>query len=96
MVAADSNNQPTRFPPLAPKSPSGADLLAAERNRSSFNVDAMTKFIYPEGWLNRMNKVLEVIEKDAAFDKTMRYYQSRYESMRQAYAKEKRLRELSK
>lgn len=95
MVAADNNNQPTRFPPLAPKSPSGVDLLAAERKKSSFNVDSMTKFIYPDGWLDRMNNVLAVIEKDPAFDKTMRYYQNRYEGMRQAYAKEKRIRQLS-
>lgn len=95
MVAADNNNQPTRFPPLAPKSPSGVDLLAAERKKSSFNVDSMTKLIYPDGWLDRMNKVLAVIEKDPAFDKTMRYYQNRYEGMRQAYAKEKRIRQLS-
>lgn len=95
MVAADNNNQPTRFPPLAPKSPSGVDLLAAERRKSSFNVDSMTKFIYPDGWLDRMHKVLAVIEKDPAFDKTMRYYQNRYEGMRQAYAKEKRIRQLS-
>lgn len=96
MVTADSNNQPTRFPLLAPKSPSGAELLAAERKKASFNVDAMTQLIYPDGWLDRMNKVLAVIEKEPAFDKTMRYYQNRYESMRQAYAKEKRVRQLAK
>ncbi|KAI8391735.1 acyl-CoA dehydrogenase/oxidase C-terminal [Radiomyces spectabilis] len=88
------NNVPTKFPALAPKAPSGDLLLAHERAKAQFNVDELSKFMYTEEWLNKMHKVLKVLETEPAFDKTNRYYESRQQRVGSAYMKDKRLIEL--
>jgi acyl-CoA oxidase len=90
------NNVPTKFPKLAPKGPSGELFLANERAKGTFDVNELSKFMYTEEWLQRMNKVLEVMENDPAFDKTDRYYLSRKDKIANSLYKDKRLIEVVK
>lgn len=90
------NNVPTKFPKLAPKSPSGELLLASERAQGSFDVNELSKFMYTDDWLQRMYKVLAVLENEPAFDKTDRYYLSRKDKITSSLWKDNRLVELVK
>ncbi|ORY95705.1 acyl-CoA dehydrogenase/oxidase C-terminal [Syncephalastrum racemosum] len=90
------NNTPTRFPDLKPRGPGGDLLLAAERAKASFDVNELSKFMYTQEWLDKMNKVLAVIENEPAFDKSDRYHQSRKEKIHRALEKDKRLFDLAR
>ncbi|KAI9281999.1 acyl-CoA dehydrogenase/oxidase C-terminal [Sporodiniella umbellata] len=90
------NNIATKFPSLKPKTPSGDVLLKAEREKTSFNVKFLSQFMYTESWLNKLHKVLDIIENDPAFDKTGRYYQSRSEKVKAGLRKDKRMFELAR
>ena len=92
-----NNNVPTKFPKhLTPKGPDGPELLEAERAKASFNVKAVSKFMYGEEVLEKMQTVARVLESEPAFEKTQRYYQGRPERIAHAYEKDKRLIELTK
>ncbi|KAI8145925.1 acyl-CoA dehydrogenase/oxidase [Fennellomyces sp. T-0311] len=96
MTAAFNNKVPTKFPKgLKPKSPSGSDLLQAERAKATFNVDSLSKFVYGQDYLERLNRITRVLESEPAFEKTQRYYQSRPEKLAHAYEKDKRAVELA-
>ncbi|KAI8088712.1 acyl-CoA dehydrogenase/oxidase C-terminal [Halteromyces radiatus] len=90
------NNIPTKFPKLEPRGPAGELLLASERAKASFDVKELSKFMYGEQWLAKMDKVLNVISNEPAFDKTGRYYESRQERVANGFKKDKRLIELVK
>ncbi|KAI9259010.1 acyl-CoA dehydrogenase/oxidase [Phascolomyces articulosus] len=92
-----NNNVPTKFPKhLTPKGPNGPELLEAERAKASFDVNAISKFMYGEKFLAKMNNVARVLESEPAFEKTQRYFQGRPERIAHAYEKDKRLIELTK
>ncbi|KAK4509884.1 uncharacterized protein ATC70_007188 [Mucor velutinosus] len=93
MVA--NNNIPTKFPNLKPRGPGGEALLAAERAKTSFDVNALSKYMYSQEWLEKMNNVLQIIENEPAFDKTSRYYQSRPDKISTGLWKDKRMAELA-
>jgi acyl-CoA oxidase len=90
------NNVPTKFPNLPPKGPSGELFLANERAKGTFDVNELSKFMYSEEWLQKMNKVLEVLESEPAFDKTNRYFMSRKDKIASSLWKDKRLVEVVK
>jgi acyl-CoA oxidase len=90
------NNVATTFPNLKPRGPGGEVLLAAERAKTSFDVKNLSKFMYTEEWLSKMNKVLQVIEKEPAFDKSTRYYQSRADKISTGLWKDRRMAELAR
>ena len=90
-----NNNVPTKFPKLEPKTPAGPDLIQAERAKASFNVGAVSKFILGEDYLARMNKIVPILESEPAFEKTQRYFQSRYERHAHGYEKDNRMIELT-
>ncbi|KAG1121911.1 hypothetical protein G6F42_011973 [Rhizopus arrhizus] len=90
------NNVATKFPKLAPKGPSGELFLANERAKGTFDVNELAKFMYTEEWLQKMHKVLEVMESEPAFDKTNRYYLSRKDKISSSLWKDKRLIEVAK
>jgi acyl-CoA oxidase len=52
--------------------------------------------MYTEEWLDRMNKVLAIIENEPAFDKSGRYYQGRPDKISTGLWKDKRMAELAK
>lgn len=90
-----NNNVATKFPNLKPRGPGGEALLEAERAKTSFDVKALSKFMYTEEWLDKMNRVLQVVENEPAFDKTNRYHQSRTEKITTGLWKDKRMAELA-
>ncbi|CAO3614998.1 unnamed protein product [Mucor fragilis] len=90
------NNVATKFPKLAPKGPSGELFLANERAKGTFDVNELAKFMYTEEWLQKMHKVLEVMESEPAFDKTNRYYMSRKDKISTSLWKDKRIIEVAK
>ncbi|ORZ25629.1 acyl-CoA dehydrogenase/oxidase C-terminal [Absidia repens] len=90
------NNVPTQFPKIEPRGPAGELLLAQERAKASFDVSQLSKFMYGEEWLAKMDKVLDVISNEPAFDKTGRYYESREDRVANGFKKDKRLVELVK
>ncbi|EIE85424.1 hypothetical protein G6F46_009406 [Rhizopus delemar] len=90
------NNVATKFPNLAPKGPSGELFLANERAKATFDVEELSKFMYTEGQLQKINKVLQVLESDPAFDKTNRYYESREDKITTSLWKDRRLIEVAK
>lgn len=91
-----NNNVATKFPKLAPKGPSGDLLLASERAKGSFDVNELAKFMYTEQWLQKMDKVLQVLESEPAFDKTNRYYLDRKDKIATSLWKDKRLIEVAR
>jgi acyl-CoA oxidase len=95
-MATFNNNVPTKFPKLAPKGPAGELVLAAERAKASFDPQDLTKFMYDEEWLQRLNRILNIIENEPAFDKSERYFLGRTDKVNQAYWKDKRTVELAK
>ncbi|KAI9313438.1 acyl-CoA dehydrogenase/oxidase C-terminal [Dichotomocladium elegans] len=95
-MASFNNKVATRFPALPPAGPDGDLLLASERAKGTFDVKELSKFMYTEEYLDKMNKVLEVIESEPAFDKSGRYFQDRHEKITSSLWKEKRLIELTK
>ncbi|KAI8984227.1 acyl-CoA dehydrogenase/oxidase C-terminal [Mycotypha africana] len=90
------NNISTKFHDVKPRSPGGAAFLAAERAKCSFDVESLSKFMYTEDWLNRMNQILEILVNEPAFDKRNRYHQSRKDKISTGLQKDKRLVELAK
>lgn len=90
------NNVPTKFPKISPRGPSGELLLASERAKASFDVDRLTRFMYTEEWLDKMDKVLKVMESEPAFDKSRRYFMGREEKIKVALLKDKRFLEIVK
>ncbi|KAG2177304.1 hypothetical protein INT43_007961 [Umbelopsis isabellina] len=95
-MATFNNNVPTKFPKLAPRGPAGDLVLAAERAKASFDPQDLTKFMYDEEWLQRLNRILNIIENEPAFDKSERYFLGRTDKVNQAYWKDKRTVELAK
>ncbi|GAA5797477.1 hypothetical protein HPULCUR_002863 [Helicostylum pulchrum] len=91
-----NNNVATKFPNLKPRGPGGEALLNAERAKTSFNIKELSKFMYTEEWLIKMNNVLQVISTEPAFDKSNRYYQSRTDKIDTGLWKDKRMIELAR
>ncbi|CAO3698935.1 unnamed protein product [Rhizopus stolonifer] len=91
-----NNNVATKFPDLKPRGPGGEALLEAEREKINFDVKSLSKFMYTEAWLDKLHRVLSVIESEPAFDKTSRYYQSRSEKIKTSLWKDKRMVELAR
>ncbi|KAF9904235.1 hypothetical protein BX616_001369 [Lobosporangium transversale] len=84
-----------RFPNLPPSEPQGSDLLAQERARATFSVHDLSIYLYGEEYLQRQQKMLELIENEPAFDKSDRYFLGRTESFANALRKDYTLVKLS-
>jgi acyl-CoA oxidase len=52
--------------------------------------------MYTEEWLDKMDKVLKVMESEPAFDKSRRYFMGREEKIKVALLKDKRFLEIVK
>jgi acyl-CoA oxidase len=77
-----------RFPDLPPSDPQGSDLLAAERATATFKVSELSTFLYGDAYLKRQERLLAIIEREPAFDKTERYFRSRTERFHAALRKD--------
>ncbi|KAG0150496.1 hypothetical protein CROQUDRAFT_38258 [Cronartium quercuum f. sp. fusiforme G11] len=81
---------------LKPSGTASTKLLEIERNRASFSSESLKVYLYGKDYLNRMNKLLNIIQQEEAFDKTRLNYQGRNEKFRHSLRKDKRFVQLSK
>ncbi|CAI2172948.1 9687_t:CDS:2 [Funneliformis geosporum] len=81
---------------LKPSDPQGSDLLAQERARATFDVKKLTLALYGSKELERLNRILKILENDPVFDKSNIYYMGRNELFEHALKKDKRLAQLIK
>ena len=88
--------RPTRFPNYSVKAPTGAALIEQERVKATFNVKTLSKFIYGEEYLAKLDKIVPILENDPVFNKSRRYFQGRDEKIRDAWRKDRRFLELRK
>ncbi|KAF9188387.1 hypothetical protein BGZ51_000633 [Haplosporangium sp. Z 767] len=77
-----------RFPNLPPSEPQGSDLLAQERAKTTFGVHELSTFLYGEAYLERQERLLNLIENEPAFDKSDRYFLGRTERFAHALRKD--------
>ncbi|KAF9351172.1 hypothetical protein BGX26_010760 [Mortierella sp. AD094] len=85
-----------RFPNLPPSEPQGSDLLKQERAKSTFGVQELATFLYGEEVLERQDRLMALIEKVPAFDKSDRYFEGRTERFAHALRKDYELVKLGK
>jgi acyl-CoA oxidase len=80
-----------KFPDLAVPSPSGTEILARERSKATFDSDELAKYIHGDEYLERQDRLLNILENEPLFDKSNVYYQGRDEKFRASMAKAKRM-----
>ncbi|KIW74762.1 hypothetical protein Z517_11532 [Fonsecaea pedrosoi CBS 271.37] len=76
---------------LTPSEPQGSSSLAGERAKSTIDTDQIARFFYPEGYLERQERLLQILEADPAFEKTSNYYDGRTERWKKALVRAKRI-----
>ncbi|KAF9974768.1 hypothetical protein BGZ65_008579 [Modicella reniformis] len=84
-----------RFPNLPPSEPQGCDLLAEERAKTTFSVHELSTFLYGDAFLERQARLLALIEKEPAFDKSKRHFSGRSELFAAALRKDHTLIKLA-
>ncbi|GAA5942284.1 hypothetical protein JCM1841_002805 [Sporobolomyces salmonicolor] len=89
---------PVEIPPhlSKPVGTPGTRLLEIERSKASFCPDDLKEFLYGKEYLERVNRILPVLENDPAFDKSQIHYMDRGDKFRHGLAKEKRLVQVSR
>lgn len=89
---------PVRFPRhLKPIEPQGAQLLAQERAKASFDPHALATALYGEALLKKQDEILAILENDPVLgDKSHRYYVGRDVRFKRSLAAAKRMVELVK
>lgn len=80
---------------LKPAGTSGPKLLQIERAKASFSSDELAVYLYGTAYLERVRKLLRIIEPEEAFDKRRHNYLGRSERFRHALRKEKRFAQLA-
>lgn len=79
---------------LVPKGTPTARLLERERSKASFDSGQLAEYLFGREWLERKDKLLNILEKEEAFDKSRLPYLGRTERFRFALRKEKRFVQL--
>lgn len=80
---------------LQPAAPQGADLLAAERAKSSVDVDALAEFLFTKRTLQEKARILAILQAEPVFDKSADYFLGRSDKILASLARGKRLEKLS-
>ncbi len=80
---------------LKPSGPQGSDLLQEERIKSNLDVDKLAEFLFTREVLARQDKILNILQADQVFDKSQNYFNGRSGRIQAAFARAKRLRQLS-
>ncbi|PWN90058.1 putative acyl-CoA oxidase [Acaromyces ingoldii] len=83
---------------LKPAGTSGAQLLAIERKKASFDSKQMAAYLHGKKWLQRDAELVELLQNDpsGAFDKSSWNYLGRTDKFRAALKKDKRLAQLAR
>ncbi|SDA02894.1 BZ3500_MvSof-1268-A1-R1_Chr11-1g03206 [Microbotryum saponariae] len=72
----------------------GSRLLEIERAKASFSSDDLTLYLHGKEHLERVKRILPVLENEPAFDKSRIHFMSRTDKFKAGLAKEKRLAQL--
>jgi len=81
---------------LKPAGTSGKRLLEIERARASFSTDELAKYLYGQEYLDRMKRILSIVEAEEAFSKRTIHYLGRTDKFKHGLRKEKRFVQLAK
>lgn len=95
---SDTSGLPLKIPVpahLKPTGTPGAKLLHIERSRASFNQASLSVYIYGQPYLDRLHRLLKIVQDEEAFDKKRLSYQGRDDRFRHALRKEKRFVQLA-
>jgi acyl-CoA oxidase len=80
---------------LKPSGPQGSELLEQERARSNLNIDQLADFMFTREYLDRRDRILDILQKDDVFDKSQNYFKGRNTRIETSLARAKRLRQLA-
>ncbi|KAL8283794.1 hypothetical protein RQP46_005226 [Phenoliferia psychrophenolica] len=81
---------------LEEPSPKGSDLLTKERRQASFSSQALARHVHGAEHLERLERILPMVQDEPVFDKSRHHYLGRTEKFRVGLAKEKRLIQMVK
>lgn len=73
----------------------GAQIISAERKRSSINVDELSHHLFGSAYLQRQQRVLNIIQKEKIFSKSTQANLSRPDRYKLGLARGKRMRQLT-
>lgn len=80
---------------LKPAAPSGAETIAEERARSAIDVQALSKHLLGDEFLERQKRILELLQDEKLFSKTTQMNLSRPERYHLGLARAKKLRRMA-
>jgi acyl-CoA oxidase len=80
-----------KFPDLAVPAPGGSEILRRERSKATFDSDEFARYIHGDEYLERQERLLQILENEPLFDKSNVYYQGRDVKFRESMAKAKRM-----
>ena len=83
--------QQIQFPDLPMPAPSGEEILARERSKATFDCDELARYIHGDEYLERQERLLQILQNEPLFDKSEVYYQGREAKFRSSMAKAKRM-----
>ena len=90
-MAGQQRKANIQFPNLPLPSPNGAETLARERSKATFDSDELARYIHGNEYLQKQADLLKILQKEPLFDKSDVYYQGRDERFRTSMAKAKRM-----
>lgn len=80
-----------KFPNLSVPSPNGTEILQRERAKATFDSEELARYIHGDEYLERQERLLQILESEPIFDKSNVYYQGRDVKFRESMAKAKRM-----
>lgn len=80
-----------QFPDLPVPEPSGEEILRRERSKATFDSEELARYIHGDEYLERQERLLQILENEPLFDKSDNYYQGRDAKFRASMAKAKRM-----
>jgi acyl-CoA oxidase len=72
----------------------GSEILASERQRSNINSDELSNHLFGAEYLNRQQRVVEILQKERVFSKSNQANLSRPDRYKLGLARGKRMRQL--
>ena len=79
---------------LKPSGPQGSELLQAERDQSNVSVGKLAELLHTREVLERQKRILEILQQEKVFDKSLNNSLGRVERIKGSLAKAKRLQQL--
>jgi acyl-CoA oxidase len=83
--------QQIQFPNLPVPAPGGEEILSRERSKATFDSDELARYIHGDEYLERQERLLQILQNEPLFDKSEVYHQGRDAKFRSSMAKAKRM-----